>query len=81
MLTFAIILEEEIPDAFNHVKSIFHDNAHEFIQCYEDNYAFRKLRRVVWNTEFKNDPLFNQSLWSVYENIDFVKWLISLIIK
>lgn len=65
----AFLPEAEIPDDFKEVKEIMPDNAKDFVKWFEENYVLGKTRRVVRNTEHRNDPLFPPSLWTVYENI------------
>lgn len=48
MLSFKFSPKEEIPNVFNEMNKIMHDNANNFVQWYKENHALGKMHRLIF---------------------------------
>ncbi|CAF2374898.1 unnamed protein product [Rotaria sp. Silwood2] len=63
----------EIPDAFDELKVILPSDAEPIIQWFENNYAHRRIKRILRNGRVqRHNPLYPPEMWSVFDNIEFV---------
>ncbi|CAG8519713.1 8029_t:CDS:2, partial [Scutellospora calospora] len=68
----AFLPHNEIPAAFDELKTHIPAEANDIIKWFEEYYVHGKIRRVHRNgTEIRSEPLFPPKFWSVCNNMEF----------
>ena len=68
----AFLSPDDIPAAFDELKSHMPVEANEIVRWFEDNYVHGRIRRLLRDgTEVRAQPLFSPDFWSVVDNIDY----------
>jgi hypothetical protein len=72
LYALSFLPSQEIPAAFNLLKSVMPQEANEVVQWFEENYVFGRIIREMRNGNvIRDSPQFPPELWSVYDIIKF----------
>ena len=71
LFALAFLPSDEIPTAFDNLKTEIPPIANNVIQWFEDNYIYGRIRRRLrTGNVIHTSPLFPPQLWSVYDSIE-----------
>ncbi len=71
LFALAFLPSDEIPTAFDNLKTEIPPIANNVIQWFEDNYIYGRIRRRLrTGNVIRTSPLFPPQLWSVYDSIE-----------